>query len=768
IGQMPEPELPDLTPSFTLPDPEPTGLAPLEANTDAVARWNTHDLAEWAKVLHSDAVFRYNTRGMVPLNRDQMVASGELFILSNSTLRGDIVRQVDLRDGWVLTEQIYRGVNDGPYFGIPASGNPTETRSVYIAHYDADGLITEMNFYFDNLTVLTQIGAFPPPTPIEAIRALARRGIEEIWNQKNLSAIDELIAPDYVQPLPAGMGEIAGPIGLKQFVASYLIAFPDINFEIHDIAVEGDLAAIRWTAHGSHLGPFMGIPPSGREGPGTTGITVTRFENGKQVESWAEWDALGLMGWLGVIPTEHELFQWGEPSPITGDPGDPEANKAVVMRFAEEVFNQKKLDVVDEIHHPGAIGHDPNVSPMEDIAQMKQVIGAYHIAFPDFHATNDALIAEGDMVVGRWTVTATHQGDFFGIPATGKPVQWTAINMFRFADGKIAESWWAYDALGILQQIGVVPTGPPEDFSRVFFLSLKSGLNMVSLPLKSITPYTARSFAEELSATVVIKLDETRQKFVGFTLDAPDDGFAIEGGKGYIVNVPEGRVVAFTGAAWTNQPPVEMAAPTVESDGAWAFVVSGRFLDDSNDNPKRDGYLVTVRNTRTNAVATDVVRKGYFAAAFADLNRRDVVQTGDGLELQVRNQAGEIISETLSYTVTTDAIRQALLPLTLKNIEIPRQSLLLQNYPNPFNPETWIPYQIREPAEVAIRIYNAQGQLVRTLDLGQRSAGFYLGRGRAAYWDGRNERGERVGSGVYFYHLRAGDFSSTRRMLVVK
>ena len=161
---------------------------------------------------------------------------------------------------------------------------------------------------------------------------------------------------------------------------------------------------------------------------------------------------------------------------------------------------------------------------------------------------------------------------------------------------------------------------------------------MVSLPLKPINSYTARSFAEELSATVVIKLDEKRQRFVGFTLDAPDDGFAIEGGKGYIVNVPNGGIVAFTGAAWTNQLPVE-AAPAIQVDGAWAFVVSGRLQvedpdfigDDSDDTLKKDGYLVTVRNTRTNAVASDVVGSGYFAAAFADLNRKSVVQTGDRL-----------------------------------------------------------------------------------------------------------------------------------------
>jgi hypothetical protein len=289
--------------------------------------------------------------------------------------------------------------------------------------------------------------------------------------------------------------------------------------------------------------------------------------------------------------------------------------------------------------------------------------------------------------------------------------------------------------------------------------------------LKPQTPYTARSFAEKLSATVVIKLDEVKKRFVGFTLDAPDDGFAIEGGKGYIVNVPKGGMVAFTGAAWTRPP---MAAPpdVQGADGAWAFVVSGRIEEDSQTSEVSGDfgslYLITVRNTRTNAVATDVVREEYFAAAFADLSREEVVQAGDRLEVQVRDKSGEIASETFTYTVTDESIRQAFMPITLKNVGIPRQSLLLPNYPNPFNPETWIPYQLREPAEVVIRIYNAKGQLVRTLDLGQRAAGFYLGRTRAAYWDGHNNAGEKVASGVYFYQIQAGDFSFTRRMLVLK
>ena len=99
---------------------------------------------------------------------------------------------------------------------------------------------------------------------------------------------------------------------------------------------------------------------------------------------------------------------------------------------------------------------------------------------------------------------------------------------------------------------------------------------------------------------------------------------------------------------------------------------------------------------------------------------------------------------------------------------IPEETALLHNYPNPFNPETWIPYQLAEPAEVTVHIYAANGTLVRTLALGYQAAGIYQYRSRAAYWDGKNEVGESIASGIYFYTLTAGDFAATRKMLITK
>ena len=98
----------------------------------------------------------------------------------------------------------------------------------------------------------------------------------------------------------------------------------------------------------------------------------------------------------------------------------------------------------------------------------------------------------------------------------------------------------------------------------------------------------------------------------------------------------------------------------------------------------------------------------------------------------------------------------------------PMETTLLPNYPNPFNPETWIPYQLSENADVKISIHAVGGQLVRTLNLGHQAAGIYESRSRAAYWDGRNALGEPIASGVYFYTLAAGEFTATRRMLILK
>jgi len=106
--------------------------------------------------------------------------------------------------------------------------------------------------------------------------------------------------------------------------------------------------------------------------------------------------------------------------------------------------------------------------------------------------------------------------------------------------------------------------------------------------------------------------------------------------------------------------------------------------------------------------------------------------------------------------------------LTVSLRPLPKVTQVRQNYPNPFNPETWIPYQLNQASEVSLSVYSDNGKLVRQIDLGLKPAGNYQRTERAIYWDGRNANGESVSSGVYFYRLQAGNFSQTRKMVILK
>jgi hypothetical protein len=318
------------------------------------------------------------------------------------------------------------------------------------------------------------------------------------------------------------------------------------------------------------------------------------------------------------------------------------------------------------------------------------------------------------------------------------------------------------------QVLGLVFPGAPSDEVFAFDLQLDVGLNMVSLPLMPDEPFTAQTFVEALGATIVVRFDTARQRFIGYTAGQDGDAFPIEGGQGYIVNVLDAGVVTFIGKAWRNQPAAAPANTSVTASAkTWAFVVSGDVLD---AEPGR-AYTIVAKNLRTGTVATDQASMDdlQFASVWADLSRRSVIEAGDTLEIKMLDEDGNIVSGPFQRHITVDDIRNAYFSLPLRVGDVrPTETLLAQNFPNPFNPETWIPYQLVKPSYVTIRIYDTTGRLVRTLDLGLKSTGFYTTRSTAAYWDGRNHVGEKVASGVYFYTFETDEYTSTRKMLIAK
>jgi steroid delta-isomerase-like uncharacterized protein len=130
-------------------------------------------------------------------------------------------------------------------------------------------------------------------------KEIVRRLGVEPW-EGNLGVIDELVASNYVGHDPA-MPDQQGPEGVKEFITGYLAAFPDGRITIDDQFAAGDLVATRWMGRGTQTGELMGIPPTGKQVT-ITGITISRVEKGKVVEEWTNWDMLGMLQQLGVVP----------------------------------------------------------------------------------------------------------------------------------------------------------------------------------------------------------------------------------------------------------------------------------------------------------------------------------------------------------------------------------------------------------------------------------------------------------------------------------
>ena len=131
-------------------------------------------------------------------------------------------------------------------------------------------------------------------------------------------------------------------------------------------------------------------------------------------------------------------------------------NEALVRRYVEEVYDQRRLDVVDEIFAPDFTLHDPDLpGGARGPEGMKRVAETFVGAFPDLQVSLNDEFSSGDKVVTRWTSMGTHQGELMGIAPTGNRVEVTAVGIWRVAEGKIAEAWVVFDALGMMQQLGV-------------------------------------------------------------------------------------------------------------------------------------------------------------------------------------------------------------------------------------------------------------------------------------------------------------------------
>jgi hypothetical protein len=297
------------------------------------------------------------------------------------------------------------------------------------------------------------------------------------------------------------------------------------------------------------------------------------------------------------------------------------------------------------------------------------------------------------------------------------------------------------------------------------------GLGLITMPLMPAEDMTLEDLFQTLggsdklavliwSQNGTLKSDPTKRASV-----------PVAGGASYLIFAKEAGSVAVSGNAWENQPEgaatPSLSAADMDTTTAPVLVVNGLVRDEKG--AALENIRVTVENlTASRNVQAVADESGRYVAVLVDLSGK-AVKVGDMIAVDAVDPTGAYVAEPIKHLITEEDIaRGSVLVANLTMRPVPRESALLPNYPNPFNPETWMPFVLSDEADVTIRIYDSVGRLVRRINLGHLRPGYYLNRDRAAYWDGRNELGEQVASGIYFYQIQAGSFTKTKRMVLLK
>jgi predicted ester cyclase len=239
-------------------------------------------------------------------------------------------------------------------------------------------------------------------------------------------------------------------------VKTWHAAMPDGHMTIDDIVTEGELSTIRMTWEATHTGAFGDIPASGKHIK-VTSTGIDRVVNGKITEGWGELDMLGMLQQMGAIPAPVS-----QPAAAKSQPPDPEAarvarNTEIIHRFYR-ALNNKQRDVFSEIVHSNFVHHGGASGDFVGPKALADSLEPLYAAMPDWHISEEYIVAQGDRVAVRGTISGTHLGSFMGAAPTGKKVSWTALFIYRLDDeGKIIERWQDLDGITMLQQLGVIP-----------------------------------------------------------------------------------------------------------------------------------------------------------------------------------------------------------------------------------------------------------------------------------------------------------------------
>jgi len=303
-------------------------------------------------------------------------------------------------------------------------------------------------------------------------KALFHRWFGEVWNKGNYPIAHEVVASDFLVHGAGGQVVKQGPDGVVGLVKVWRDGFPDGEMTIDELAAEGELVVALLTWRGTHLGDFYGTVPSGKRVE-VTSIGIDRIVNGKIVAGWGEVDILGMMQQMGTLPLlprdvsadmQGQQYAWGEAGfcPVEPAPAvDGAAQKALLLHFNQALYEGDGTSGRDYVDETFYLQHTPSLGlgTLNFAAALKQT-AILRNALPDLRFTPDLdlQVAEGGLVALRGTFTGTHTGgDLLGVPASGKQLDWSGIDVSRVIGDKIVERWLCDDMLRLAQQLGALP-----------------------------------------------------------------------------------------------------------------------------------------------------------------------------------------------------------------------------------------------------------------------------------------------------------------------
>ena len=302
-------------------------------------------------------------------------------------------------------------------------------------------------------------------------RDLVLQMYDEVWNQGNLDFAEGAVHPEFTDHPPTRFFDVGrtGPAALVEAAQHFRNAFPDFHDTPELVLTEGDTVAYLGMISGTQENELFGFPSKGRR-MRVWGVNFFKMRDGLAAERWGQFDVLTMMQQLGLAPGP-EVPEAAEEAPSFGDPhrargedsSNSEANKAVYARMVEEVVNQGKFEVVDEIFHPDYVDHAAPPGSPPGLEGVKAIFGMFRTGFPDVKFTIDQMVGEGEYVATLVHGEGTQTGQFIQFPPSGKHAVWRSVGFFRVEDGLIREHWGIPDLLGLLIQIGVIP--PPAAMS---------------------------------------------------------------------------------------------------------------------------------------------------------------------------------------------------------------------------------------------------------------------------------------------------------------